>query len=133
MKKLMVVLMMFVSMVAFGKRLVVSYGEDKYSGKNDANPVVLVVMNTNTKKYTLLRNTMSPHGGTFEIMPGDEIVNSDFNIYIVGFDNKHPEGYNTGLKSLIYLKHKGKTYKEISYENLLKVLNEIGYREYPNN
>ena len=129
----MVVLMMVVSMVAFGKRLVVSYGEDKYSDKNDANPVVLVVMNTNTKKYTLLRNTMSPHGGTFEIMPGDEIYDSDFKVYIVGFDNKHPEGYNTGLKSLIYLKHKGKTYKEISYEKLLNVLNEIGYREYPNN
>ena len=77
MKKLMVVLMMVVSMVAFGKRLVVSYGEDKYSDKNDANPVVLVVMNTNTKKYTLLRNTVSPHGGTFEIEPGDEIHDSD--------------------------------------------------------
>ena len=66
-------------------------------------------------------------------MPGDEIYDSDFKVYIVGFDNKHPEGYNTGLKSLIYLKHKGKTYKEISYEKLLNVLNEIGYREYPNN
>ena len=130
MKKFLVVLMMFVSMVAFGKRVVISYGEDNYSGMNDANPVVLVVMNTNTKKYTLLRNTASPHGGTFGIMPGDEIDNSDFNVYIVGFDNKHPDGYNTGLKSLVYLKHKGKTYKEISYDTLRKVLYDIGYNEY---
>ena len=130
MKKLVVVLMMMVSMVAFGKRVVISYGEDNYSGMNDANPVVLVVMNTNTKKYTLLRNTASPHGGTFGIMPGDEISNSDFNVYIVGFDSKHPEGYNTGLKSLVYLKHKGKTYKEISYDTLRKVLYDIGYNEY---
>lgn len=130
MKKLMVVLMMVMSMVVFGKQLVVSYGEDNYTGMNDANPVVLVVMNTNTKKYTLLRNTASPHGGTFSIMPGDEINKSDFNIYIVGFDSKHPEGYNTGLKSLVYLKHKGKTYKEISYETLRKVLYDIGYNEW---
>lgn len=130
MKKFLVVLMMMVSMVAFGKRVVISYGEDNYSGMNDANPVVLVVMNTNTKKYTLLRNTASPHGGTFGIMPGDEISNSDFNVYIVGFDNKHPDGYNTGLKSLVYLKHKGKTYKEISYDTLRKVLYDIGYNEY---
>ena len=130
MKKMMVVLMMVLSMVAFGKRVVISYGEDNYSGMNDANPVVLVVMNTNTKKYTLLRNTASPHGGTFGIMPGDEISNSDFNVYIVGFDNKHPDGYNTGLKSLVYLKHKGKTYKEISYETLRKVLYDIGYNEW---
>lgn len=130
MKKLVVVLMMVMSMVVFGKQLVVSYGEDNYTGMNDANPVVLVVMNTNTKKYTLLRNTASPHGGTFGIMPGDEISKSDFNVYIVGFDNKHPDGYNTGLKSLVYLKHKGKTYKEISYETLRKVLYEIGYNEY---
>ena len=87
-------------------------------------------MNTNTKKYTLLRNTASPHGGTFGIMPGDEISKSDFNVYIMGFDNKHPDGYNTGLKSLVYLKHKGKTYKEISYETLRKVLYEIGYNEW---
>ena len=130
MKKLVVVLMMVMSMVVFGKQLVVSYGEDNYTGMNDANPVVLVVMNTNTKKYTLLRNTASPHGGTFGIMPGDEISKSDFNVYIVGFDNKHHDGYNTGLKSLVYLKHKGKTYKEISYETLRKVLYEIGYNEY---
>lgn len=130
MKKMLVVLMMMVSMVAFGKRVVISYGEDNYSGMNDANPTVLVVMNTNTKKYTLLRNTASPHGGTFGIMPGDEISNSDFNVYIVGFDNKHPDGYNTGLKSLVYLKHKGKTYKEISYDTLRKVLYDIGYNEY---
>ena len=130
MKKLVVVLMMVMSMVVFGKQLVVSYGEDNYTGMNDANPVVLVVMNTNTKKYTLLRNTASPHGGTFGIMPGDEISNSDFNVYIVGFDNKHPDGYNTGLKSLVYLKHKGKTYKEISYETLRKVLYDIGYNEW---
>ena len=130
MKKLVVVLMMVMSMVVFGKQLVVSYGEDNYTGMNDANPVVLVVMNTNTKKYTLLRNTASPHGGTFGIMPGDEISKSDFNVYIMGFDNKHPDGYNTGLKSLVYLKHKGKTYKEISYETLRKVLYEIGYNEW---
>ena len=130
MKKLMVVLMMVMSMVVFGKQLVVSYGEDNYTGMNDANPVVLVVMNTNTKKYTLLRNTASPHGGTFGIMPGDEISKSDFNVYIMGFDNKHPDGYNTGLKSLVYLKHKGKTYKEISYETLRKVLYDIGYNEW---
>ena len=130
MKKMMVVLMMVMSMVVFGKQLVVSYGEDNYTGMNDANPVVLVVMNTNTKKYTLLRNTASPHGGTFGIMPGDEISKSDFNVYIMGFDNKHPEGYNTGLKSLVYLKHKGKTYKEISYETLRKVLYDIGYNEW---
>lgn len=130
MKKLVVVLMMVLSMVVFGKQLVVSYGEDNYTGMNDANPVVLVVMNTNTKKYTLLRNTASPHGGTFGIMPGDEISKSDFNVYIMGFDNKHPDGYNTGLKSLVYLKHKGKTYKEISYETLRKVLYEIGYNEW---
>lgn len=130
MKKMMVVLMMVMSMVVFGKQLVVSYGEDNYTGMNDANPVVLVVMNTNTKKYTLLRNTVSPHGGTFGIMPGDEISKSDFNVYIMGFDNKHPDGYNTGLKSLVYLKHKGKTYKEISYETLRKVLYEIGYNEW---
>ena len=130
MKKMLVVLMMVMSMVAFGKQLVVSYGEDNYTGMNDANPVVLVVMNTNTKKYTLLRNTASPHGGTFGIMPGDEISKSDFNVYIMGFDNKHPDGYNTGLKSLVYLKHKGKTYKEISYETLRKVLYEIGYNEW---
>ena len=130
MKKMMVVLMMVMSMVVFGKQLVVSYGEDNYSGMNDANPTVLVVMNTNTKKYTLLRNTVSPHGGTFDIEPGDEIHDSDFKVYIVGFDNKHPEGYNTGLKSMIYLKHKGRTYKEIDYGTLKKVLNEIGYSEY---
>lgn len=130
MKKLVVVLMMVMSMVVFGKQLVVSYGEDNYTGMNDANPVVLVVMNTNTKKYTLLRNTASPHGGTFGIMPGDEISKSDFNVYIMGFDNKHPDGYNTGLKSLVYLKHKGKTYKEISYETLRKVLYDIGYNEW---
>ena len=130
MKKLVVVLMMVMSMVVFGKQLVVSYGEDNYTGMNDANPVVLVVMNTNTKKYTLLRNTASPHGGTFGIMPGDEISNSAFNVYIMGFDNKHPDGYNTGLKSLVYLKHKGKTYKEISYETLRKVLYDIGYNEW---
>lgn len=130
MKKMLVVLMMMVSMVVFGKQLVVSYGEDNYTGMNDANPVVLVVMNTNTKKYTLLRNTASPHGGTFGIMPGDEISKSDFNVYIMGFDNKHPDGYNTGLKSLVYLKHKGKTYKEISYETLRKVLYDIGYNEW---
>jgi len=130
MKKMMVVLMMVMSMVVFGKQLVVSYGEDNYTGMNDANPVVLVVMNTNTKKYTLLRNTASPHGGTFGIMPGDEISKSDFNVYIMGFDNKHPDGYNTGLKSLVYLKHKGKTYKEISYETLRKVLYDIGYNEW---
>lgn len=130
MKKLVVVLMMVLSMVVFGKQLVVSYGEDNYTGMNDANPVVLVVMNTNTKKYTLLRNTASPHGGTFGIMPGDEISKSDFNVYIMGFDNKHPDGYNTGLKSLVYLKHKGKTYKEISYETLRKVLYDIGYNEW---
>ena len=130
MKKMMVVLMMVMSMVVFGKQLVVSYGEDNYTGMNDANPVVLVVMNTNTKKYTLLRNTASPHGGTFGIMPGDEISKSDFNVYIMGFDNKHPDGYNTGLKSLVYLKHKGKTYKEISYDTLRKVLYDIGYNEW---
>ena len=130
MKKMMVVLMMVMSMVVFGKQLVVSYGEDNYTGMNDANPVVLVVMNTNTKKYTLLRNTVSPHGGTFGIMPGDEISKSDFKVYIMGFDNKHPDGSNTGLKSLVYLKHKGKTYKEISYETLRKVLYDIGYNEY---
>lgn len=130
MKKLVVVLMMVMSMVVFGKQLVVSYGEDNYTGMNDANPVVLVVMNTNTKKYTLLRNTASPHGGTFGIMPGDEISKSDFNVYIMGFDNRHPDGYNTGLKSLVYLKHKGKTYKEISYETLRKVLYDIGYNEW---
>jgi hypothetical protein len=130
MKKLVVILMMVLSMVAFGKRVVISYGEDNYTGMNDANPVVLVVMNTNTKKYTLLRNTASPHGGTFGIMPGDEIYDSDFKVYIMGFDNKHPDGYNTGLKSLVYLKHKGKTYKEISYETLRKVLYDIGYNEW---
>ena len=130
MKKMMVVLMMVMSMVVFGKQLVVSYGEDNYTGMNDTNPVVLVVMNTNTKKYTLLRNTASPHGGTFGIIPGDEISKSDFNVYIMGFDNKHPDGYNTGLKSLVYLKHKGKTYKEISYETLRKVLYDIGYNEW---
>ena len=130
MKKMMVVLMMVLSMVTFGKRVVISYGEDNYTGMNDANPTVLVVMNTKTKKYTLLRNTVSPHGGTFGIMPGDEIYDSDFKVYIVGFDNKHPDGYNTGLKSLIYLKHKGRTYKEIDYDTLKKVLYDIGYNEY---
>ena len=133
MKKLMVVLMMVVSMVAFGKRLVIASGEDYYSGMDGAHPTVLVVMNTNTKKYTLLRNSESPHGGTFGIGAGDVLENSDFNVYIMGFDNKHPDGYNTGIKSIVYLKHKGRTYKEISYETLLKVLNDIGYEEYPNN
>lgn len=90
MKKMLVVLMMMVSMVAFGKRVVISY----------------------------------------EIEPGDEIHDSDFKVYIVGFDSKHPEGYNTGLKSMIYLKHKGKTYKEIDYGTLKRVLSEIGYTEY---
>lgn len=132
MKKLMVVLMMVVSMVAFGKRVVVSYGQDMYSGMNDANPVVLVVLNTKTKKYTLVRNTASPHGPTSMYEPGFEITERDFKYPILGFDSKHPDGYDTGLKSMVYLKHGGRTYKEISYETLRKVLYDIGYEEYPN-
>lgn len=125
MKKMMVVLMMVLSMVVFSKDIIVSYGVDKYD--NDANPVVLVVKNTNTLKFTLLRNAASPFGPTGDLQPGDEILKSYFDLDIYGYDPKHP---NLRLKSLVYLKHKGKTYKEISYEKLLKVLNEIGYSEY---
>ena len=125
MKKLIVILMMVLSMVVFSKDIIVSYGVDKYD--NDANPVVLVVKNTNTLKFTLLRNAVSPFGPTGDLKPGDEILKSYFDLDIYGYDPKHP---NRRLKSLVYLKHKGRTYKEISYETLLKVLNEIGYYEW---
>lgn len=133
MKKIVLVLMMLVSMVSFSKKVIVSYGEDIYSGINNANPIVLVVLNTNTKKYTLLRNTASPHGGTFMYELGYEVSDSDFKLPIMGFDNRHPDGYDTGLKSIIYLKHAGRTYKEINERTLRQVLYDIGYNEYRDN
>lgn len=130
MKKFLVVLMLIVSMVAFSEKVVVSMGDDIYSGTNHANPVVLVVLNKRTNKYTLYRNTASPHGPTWGIEVGYEINDNDLKLPILAFDSNHPEGYNTGLKSMVYLKHKGRIYKEIDHNTLIRILDDIMYEEY---
>jgi hypothetical protein len=130
MKKFLAVLMMVISVVSFGKKVIISQGDDMYTATKHANPTVLVVLNKKTNKYTLLRNTASPHGGTFYLENGDEIQDSYFKLPIIGFDSKHPDGYDTGLKCIVYLKHAGRTYKEIDYNTLIRVLGDIGYEEY---
>ena len=127
MKKLVLVLMLVISMVSFSSKIIVSMGHDNV--KDPAHPDTWIILNTQTQKYTLIKITDTPHGGVFGYDVGDEIMDDIFRQAIIAFDKKHPEGYNTGVKAAVYLKYKGKTYKEIDHSTLIKVLQSIGYYE----
>ncbi|WP_276627994.1 MULTISPECIES: hypothetical protein [Fusobacterium] len=120
--------MFVVSMVSFSNKVIVSMGEDNV--RDDAHPTTWVILNNQTKKYTLVKITETPHGGLFGYEVGDEVTDEIFKLPIIGFSNKYPEGYNTGIKAAVYLKYKGRKYKEIDYNTLMNVLNAIGYRQY---
>lgn len=128
MKKLLLVLMFIVSMVSFSNKVVVSMGYDNV--RDDAHPTTWVILNNQTKKYTLVKITDTPHGGLFGVEVGDEVTDEIFKQRILGFSNKYPEGYDTGIKAAVYLKYKGRKYKEIDYNTLMNVLNAIGYHQY---
>ena len=128
MKKVLLILMFVVSMVSFSNKVIVSMGEDNV--RDDAHPTTWVILNNQTKKYTLVKITETPHGGLFGYEVGDEVTDEIFKLPIIGFSNKYPEGYNTGIKAAVYLKYKGRKYKEIDYNTLMHVLNAIGYRQY---
>ena len=128
MKKVLLILMFVVSMVSFSNKVIVSMGEDNV--RDDAHPTTWVILNNQTKKYTLVKITETPHGGLFGYEVGDEVTAEIFKLPIIGFSNKYPEGYNTGIKAAVYLKYKGRKYKEIDYNTLMNVLNAIGYRQY---
>ena len=128
MKKVLLILMFVVSMVSFINKVIVSMGEDNV--RDDAHPTTWVILNNQTKKYTLVKITETPHGGLFGYEVGDEVTDEIFKLPIIGFSNKYPEGYNTGIKAAVYLKYKGRKYKEIDYNTLMNVLNAIGYRQY---
>jgi hypothetical protein len=128
MKKLLLVLMFMVSMVSFSNKVVVSMGYDNV--RDDAHPTTWVILNNQTNKYTLVKITDTPHGGLFGYDVGDEVTDEIFKQRIFGFSNKYPEGYDTGIKAAVYLKYKGRKYKEIDYNTLMNVLNAIGYRQY---
>lgn len=128
MKKMMVVLMMVVSMVSFSNKVIVSMGEDNV--RDDAHPTTWIIKNTQTNKYTLVKITETPHGGLFGVEIGDVVTDEIFKMPIIGFDNKHPDGYNTGVKAAVYLKYKGRKYKDIDYNTLMNVLGAIGYHQY---
>ena len=49
---------------------------------------------------------------------------------VLGFDAKHPDGFDTGIKIAVYMKHKGKTYKNVPYEVVRKLLKEIDFVPY---
>lgn len=131
MKKLLFVLMLVLSVVSFANKLVISVGSDNV--RDDAHPDTFVLMDLKTNKYTLVKITDSPHGGLMGVGVGDVLDNSIFKQRIFGFDERHPEGYDTGVKAAVYLKYKGRTYKEIDYNTLLKVLKSIGYRQFEGN
>ena len=128
MKKVLLILMFVVSMVSFSNKVIVSMGEDNV--RDDAHPTTWVILNNQTKKYTLVKITETPHGGLFGYAVGDEVTDEIFKLPIIGFSSKYPEGYNTGIKAAVYLKYKGRKYKEIDYNTLMNVLNAIGYRQY---
>lgn len=129
MKKWLVSLIMVLSVVCFSTEWkVLSMGEDIYSEKNHSNPIVAILQNSKTDKYTLARCTASPHGLMVE--KGSIITEEDFKIPIVGFSAKYPEGYDTGLRSIVLLKHNGKTYKELTYDQIIFVLKKLQYKEY---
>ena len=120
--------MFIVSMVSFSNKVVVSMGYDNV--RDDAHPTTWVILNNQTKKYTLVKITDTPHGGLFGVEVGDEVTDEIFKQRIFGFSNKYPEGYDTGIKAAVYLKYKGRKYKEIDYNTLMNVLNAIGYHQY---
>lgn len=126
MKKFLVVLMLVVSMVGFGRQNVVTTGEDKYSDKDYVHPGVAVIYNDQTDKYTLVRYTAA---GGFDLLVG-EFDPSLFKQPMLIFSPKYPDGKDSGDKYVILLKHKGKTYKNVSYETAKKVLKEIGFVPY---
>ena len=128
MKKVLLILMFVVSMVSFSNKVIVSMGEDNV--RDDAHPTTWVILNNQTKKYTLVKITDTPHGGLFGVEVGDEVTDEIFKQRIFGFSNKYPEGYDTGIKAAVYLKYKGRKYKEIDYNTLMNVLNAIGYHQY---
>lgn len=102
MKKVLLILMFVVSMVSFSNKVIVSMGEDNV--RDDAHPTTWVILNNQTKKYTLVKITETPHGGLFGYEVGDEVTDEIFKLPIIGFSNKYPEGYNTGIKAAVYLK-----------------------------
>ena len=127
MKKFLVMLMFVVSMVGFGREVITAMGEDKYSNKDFAHPTVAVVYNDRNDTYTVVRFTAA-NGFIIEI--NAEFDRSLLKQSVLGFDAKHPDGFDTGIKFAVYMKHNGKTYKNVSYEVVRKLLKEINFVPY---
>lgn len=127
MKKFLVVLMFVVSIVGFGREVITAMGEDKYSNKDFAHPTVAVVYNDRNDTYTVVRFTAA-NGFIIEI--NAEFDRSLLKQSVLGFDAKHPDGFDTGIKFAVYMKHNGKTYKNVSYEVVRKLLKEINFVPY---
>lgn len=127
MKKFLVMLMFVISVVGFGREVITAMGEDKYSDKDFKHPTVAVVYNDTNNTYTVVRFTAA-NGFMVEI--NEEFDRSLLKQSVLGFDAKHPEGFDTGIKLAVYMKHKGKTYKNVSYEVVRKLLKEINFVPY---
>lgn len=127
MKKFLVMLMFVISMVGFGRETITAMGEDKYSKNDFKHPTVAVIYNDRNDTYTVVRFTAA---NGFAVELNEEFDRSLFKQSVYGFDAKHPDGYDTGIKIAVYMKHKGNVYKNVSYEVVRKLLKEIDFIPY---
>lgn len=114
MKKVILILMLFVGMIASADWEAVASGEDKEGATNYSYPGIVVFHDNTDGKYDIYRFTMG-HG--YFVYKGDIFTKEDLN--------------RKGTKAPLHviLIHKGKKCINLSQEEVMKILKEIEFKE----